>query len=209
MTPIYSKVDDDGDLDDARNCKFLMGRLCRKSHALRGHGLPRQWFDLLIPTRLRIHLRNSHTFHAEEGKRIQVALSGTRRNTTDLKDRPDIRFENKLTSGTGRGTGKINSCETARMRVTCAAHLLYVTFAGLSAVQSESMADVVGDFSAVEKDVNCMRAQYVSGALLEEVSICDRLTDAQSFYLAKDYDRAAMLLLDLVDDPEQAPSRLS
>ena len=65
------------------------------------------------------------------------------------------------------------------------------------------MADVVGDFSAVEKDVNRMRAQYVSGALLEKkYRFATRLTDAQSFYLAKDYDRAAMLLLDLVDDPK-------
>ena len=67
-------------------------------------------------------------------------------------------------------------------------------------MRSESLADVVGDFSSVEKDVNRMRAVRVGRADGKKYRFATRLTDAQSFFLAKDYDRAAMLLLDLVDD---------
>ncbi len=44
------------------------------------------------------NLRSSHTFHAEEGKLVRVRVVGYEKGgiTTDLKDRPDIRFEDQL-----------------------------------------------------------------------------------------------------------------
>ena len=105
-TPIYSKVDDDGDLDDAKKLQIFDGPIVPGNHTLsvvmvyRGNG-----FGIFSYLRGYVFtLRNSHTFHAEEGKRIQVSVVGYEKGgmTTDLKDRPDIRFENKLTSP-GRG----------------------------------------------------------------------------------------------------------
>ena len=44
------------------------------------------------------NLRSSHTFNAEEGKLVRVRVVGYEKGgiTTDLKDRPDIRFEDQL-----------------------------------------------------------------------------------------------------------------
>jgi hypothetical protein len=105
-TPIYSKVDADGDLDDAKKLQIFDGPIVPGNHTLsvvmvyRGNG-----FGIFSYLRGYVFtLRNSHTFHAEEGKRIQVSVVGYEKGgmTTDLKDRPDIRFENKLSSP-GRG----------------------------------------------------------------------------------------------------------
>jgi len=51
------------------------------------------------------NLRSSHTFHAEEGKQVRVRVVGYEKGgiTTDLKDRPDIRFEDQLSDSRRRG----------------------------------------------------------------------------------------------------------
>ena len=52
-------------------------------------------------------LRNSYTFHAEEGKRIVVNVVGYEKGgmTTDIKDRPDIRFDPTVSKPSGRDRG--------------------------------------------------------------------------------------------------------
>ena len=101
-----------------RSCKFLMGRLCRAIirfvvMVYRGNGFG--IFHTYAATYSHSEIRA--TFHAEEGKRIQVSVVGYEKGgmTTDLKDRPDIRFENKLTSpGRAPGQGpQLTAGETA------------------------------------------------------------------------------------------------
>jgi hypothetical protein len=97
---IYSKIDRDGDLDDQKELPAYNGPIMPGNHTLsvvmiyRGNGFGIfSYFRGYVFT-----LRSSHTFSAEEGKRIQVKVVGYEKGgiTTDLKDRPDIRFENIL-----------------------------------------------------------------------------------------------------------------
>tara|TARA_B100001250_G_scaffold396249_1_gene402044 strand:+ start:213 stop:929 length:717 start_codon:yes stop_codon:yes gene_type:complete len=106
-TPIFSKVDADGDLGDQKELQIFDGPIVPGNHTVsvvmvyRGNG-----FGIFSYLRGYVFtLRSSHTFHAEEGKRIQVKVVGYEKGgiSTDLKDRPDIRFENVL-SNPGRGT---------------------------------------------------------------------------------------------------------
>jgi hypothetical protein len=105
-TPIFSKVDADGDLGDQKELQIFDGPIVPGNHTVsvvmvyRGNG-----FGIFSYLRGYVFtLRSSHTFHAEEGKRIQVKIVGYEKGgiSTDLKDRPDIRFENVL-SNPGRG----------------------------------------------------------------------------------------------------------
>ncbi len=100
-TPIYSGVDKDGDLDGREQIEIFNGPIVPGNHTVsvvmvyRGNGYG-------IFSYLRGYLftlRSSHTFHAEEGKLMEIRVVGYEKGgiTTDLKDRPDIRFEDKLT----------------------------------------------------------------------------------------------------------------
>lgn len=103
-TPVRTLVDNDGDLDGQEEVEILNGPIVPGNHTLsvqmvyRGNGYG-------IFTYLRgyvFNLRSSHTFHAEEGKLVRVKAVGYEKGgiTTDLKDRPDIRFENDFLDAT-------------------------------------------------------------------------------------------------------------
>ena len=55
-------------------------------------------------------LRSSHTFTAEEGKQVRVKVTGYEKGglITDLKDRPDIRFENVISGSKQSSADKAN-----------------------------------------------------------------------------------------------------
>lgn len=100
-TPIRSLVDQDGDLDDKEEIEILSGPIVPGNHTIsvvmtyRGNG-----YGIFSYLKGYVfNLRSSHTFRAEEGKLVQVKAIGYEKGgvTTDLKDRPDIRFEDRLT----------------------------------------------------------------------------------------------------------------
>ncbi len=98
--PQRTWVDKDGDLDGDEERVVFDGPITPGNHTIsvvmtyRGNG-----FGIFSYLRGYVfNLRSSHTFHAEEGKLIRVRVVGYEKGgiTTDLKDRPDIRFEDKL-----------------------------------------------------------------------------------------------------------------
>ena len=100
-SPVYSKADAEY-LSDQKELKIFDGPIVPGNHTVsvvmvyRGNG-----FGIFSYLRGYVFtLRSSHTFHAEEGKRIQVKVVGYEKGgiSTDLKDRPDIRFENVLSN---------------------------------------------------------------------------------------------------------------
>lgn len=100
-TPIRNLVDQDGDLDGREEMEILNGPIVPGNHTLsvvmvyRGHG-----YGIFSYLRGYVfNLRSSHTFHAEEGKVTELKVVGYERGgiTTDLKDRPNIRFEQNTT----------------------------------------------------------------------------------------------------------------
>lgn len=99
-TPIFTKVDQDGDLDGQIEMEVFNGPIVPGNHTVsvimvyRGNG-----FGVFSYLRGYVFtLRSSHTFRVDEGKRIQVRAVGYEKGgvTTNLKDRPDIRFEDTL-----------------------------------------------------------------------------------------------------------------
>lgn len=99
-TPIRSLVDEDGKLDEQEEIEILNGPIVPGNHTVsvvmtyRGNG-----YGIFSYLRGYVfNLRSSHTFHADEGKIIRVKIIGYEKGgiTTDLKDRPDIRFEDQL-----------------------------------------------------------------------------------------------------------------
>lgn len=100
-TPIRSLVDQDGNLDDKEELEILSGPIVPGNHTVavvmtyRGNG-----YGIFSYLKGYVfNLRSSHTFRAEEGKLVQVKVIGYEKGgvTTDLKDRPDVRFEDRLT----------------------------------------------------------------------------------------------------------------
>jgi len=99
-TPIRSLVDQDGDLDGKEELEILNGPIVPGNHTIsvvmtyRGNGYG--VFSYLKG--YVFNLRSSHTFRADEGKLVQIKVIGYEKGgiTTDLKDRPDIRFEDRL-----------------------------------------------------------------------------------------------------------------
>lgn len=100
-TPVRSLVDRDGDLDEKEELEILSGPIVPGNHTIsvvmtyRGNG-----YGIFSYLKGYVfNLRSSHTFRAEEGKLVQVKAIGYEKGgvTTDLKDRPDIRFEDRLT----------------------------------------------------------------------------------------------------------------
>jgi hypothetical protein len=99
-TPVRSLVDQDGDLDGKEEIEILNGPIVPGNHTVsvvmtyRGNG-----FGIFSYLKGYVfNLRSSHTFRADEGKLVQVKVIGYEKGgiTTDLKDRPDIRFEDRL-----------------------------------------------------------------------------------------------------------------
>ena len=86
--------------------------------------------------------------------------------------------------------------------------LLGVSLIAPSRTWAESISELTDEFNSIETSISGMKAQYLTGALLErQYRFTSRLTDGQSFFLAKDYDRAAMVLLDLVEDKQNQRHR--
>ena len=116
-TPLFSRVDLDGALDDQEEIEIFNGPIVPGSHTLsvmmvyRGNG-----FGVFSYLKGYVYtLRSSHTFHAEEGKRVSVKTVAYEKGTitTDHRDRPDIRFESVLSDG----FGEILETETADWRI--------------------------------------------------------------------------------------------
>jgi uncharacterized small protein (DUF1192 family) len=99
-TPIFSRVDKDGDLDGQEEIPIYDGPMVPGNHTVsvvmvyrgNGYGI----FSYLKGYVFR--LRSSYTFRAEEGKRTIVKIVGYEKGgiTTDLKERPYIRYDTEL-----------------------------------------------------------------------------------------------------------------
>ena len=112
-TPIKTKLDKDGDLADQREIQIFDGPIVPGNHTIsvvmiyRGNG-----FGIFSYLRGYVFtLRSSHTFHAEEGKRVQVKIIGYEKGgmTTDLRDKPDIRFERTLAEAKQSPSDEVDS----------------------------------------------------------------------------------------------------
>lgn len=98
--PIFQKVDQDGDLDEKEQFDIFNGPIVPGTHLLsvqmiyRGHGYG--IFSYLQGYVFKI--RSAFQFTAEEGKVVRLKAIGYEKGgiTTDLQDRPDIRFELEL-----------------------------------------------------------------------------------------------------------------
>ncbi len=95
--PVYTKVDQDGDLDKREEFEIFNGRIVPGNHQVsvkltyRGHGFG--VFSYLEGYKFKV--QSSYTFNAEAGKVTNVKVVGFERGgiTTELKDRPAIRYD--------------------------------------------------------------------------------------------------------------------
>jgi hypothetical protein len=104
---IFSKADDSGGLDDKREFEIFNGSIVPGNHTIsvqmvfRGHGYG--IFSYLKG--YRFTARSSHTFTAAEGRQVVITAKAYEKGniTTELKDRPDVKFETSLFSVGQRG----------------------------------------------------------------------------------------------------------
>lgn len=95
--PIYTKVDQEGELDKREEFELFNGRIVPGNHQIsvkltyRGHGGP--LFSYLDGFKFKV--QSSYTFNAEGGKVTTVKIVGYEKGgiTTDLKDRPAVRYD--------------------------------------------------------------------------------------------------------------------
>ena len=95
--PIYTKVDQEGDLDKREEFEIFNGRIVPGNHQVsvklvyRGHGFG--VFSYLEGYKFKV--QSSYTFNAEAGKTTNVKVVGFEKGgfTTDLKDRPAVRYD--------------------------------------------------------------------------------------------------------------------
>ncbi|HEU4384363.1 MAG TPA: dihydrolipoamide acetyltransferase [Anaeromyxobacteraceae bacterium] len=95
--PIYTKVDQEGDLDKREEFEIFNGRIVPGNHKVsvklvyRGHGYG--VFSYLEGYKFKV--QSSHTFTAEAGKVTNIKVVGFEKGgfTTDLKDRPAVRYD--------------------------------------------------------------------------------------------------------------------
>ena len=95
--PIYTKVDQEGDLDKREEFEIFNGRIVPGNHQVsvklvyRGHGYG--VFSYLEGYKFKV--QSSHTFNAEAGKVTNIKVVGFEKGgfTTDLKDRPTVRYD--------------------------------------------------------------------------------------------------------------------
>lgn len=95
--PIFTKTDTDGDLNDVAEIELFNGSIVPGNHNLsvnmvyRGSG-----YGIFSYVRgYSFKIRSSYAFTAEEGKMTTVKIVGYEKGgiTTDLKDRPAIRYD--------------------------------------------------------------------------------------------------------------------
>jgi len=95
--PVYSKADQDGDLEKREEFEVFNGRIVPGNHQLsvqlvyRGHGFG--LFSYLEGYRFKV--QSSHTFNAEPGKALTIRVVGFEKGgmTAELKDRPAVRYD--------------------------------------------------------------------------------------------------------------------
>ena len=95
--PVYSKADQDGDLEKREEFEVFNGRIVPGNHQLsvqlvyRGHGFG--LFSYLKGYRFKV--QSSYTFNAEPGKAMTVKVVGFEKGglTAELKDRPAVRYD--------------------------------------------------------------------------------------------------------------------
>jgi hypothetical protein len=95
--PIYTKSDQDGDLEKREEIEIFNGRMVPGHHQIsvqlvyRGHGFG--VFSYLEGYRFRV--QSSHTFNAEPGKVSTIKVVGYEKGgmTAELKDRPAVRYD--------------------------------------------------------------------------------------------------------------------
>jgi len=98
--PIFKKVDTEGGLGEREEFEIYSGNVVPGPHLIsvqlqyRGHGFG--IFSYLEGYRFKI--KSSYSFNAEEGKITDIKVVGYEKGglTTDLKDRPSIRYDVKI-----------------------------------------------------------------------------------------------------------------
>ncbi len=104
---IYSKGDDSGALDEKREFEIFNGSIVPGNHTVsvqmvfRGHGYG--IFSYLKGYKFTV--RSSHTFTAGEGRQTGITVRAYEKGniTTELKDRPAIKFDVNLFASGGGG----------------------------------------------------------------------------------------------------------
>ncbi len=104
--PIFTRTEDDGDLDKQQEIEIFNGRIVPGNHAVtvklqyRGHGFG--VFSYIEGYKFK--LQSSYTINAEGGKVTQVKVVGYEKGniTTDLRDRPAIKYDVEVTKDTAR-----------------------------------------------------------------------------------------------------------
>ena len=95
--PIYTKVDQDGDLEKREEFEIFNGRIVPGNHQIsvqlvyRGHGYG--LFSYLEGYKFKV--QSSYTFNAEPGKVNTIKVVGFEKGglTAELKDRPAVRYD--------------------------------------------------------------------------------------------------------------------
>ncbi len=95
--PIYTKADQDGDLDKREEFEIFNGRIVPGNHQVsvklsyRGHGYG--VFSYLEGYKFKV--QSSYTFNAESGKSTSIKIVGFEKGgfTTELKERPAVRYD--------------------------------------------------------------------------------------------------------------------
>jgi hypothetical protein len=104
--PIFTRVDNEGDLDKKQEIEIFNGRIVPGNHQItvklnyRGHGYG--VFSYIEGYKFKV--QSSYTFNAEGGKVTQVKVVGYEKGniTTDLKDRPAVKYDVEVTKDTAR-----------------------------------------------------------------------------------------------------------
>jgi len=109
---IYAKADDSGSLDEKREFEIFNGSIVPGNHTIsvqmifRGHGYG--IFSYLKGYKFTV--RSSHTFTAGEGRQTGITVKAYEKGniTTELKDRPAVKFDVNLfaSGGVVAGGGK-------------------------------------------------------------------------------------------------------
>lgn len=103
--PIFTKVDNNGDLDKRDELEIFNGRIVPGQHQIavllryRGHGYG--LFSYLEGYKFKV--QSSYTFNAEAGKVTTVKIVGFEKGgiTSDLKDRPAVRYDIEVSKDAG------------------------------------------------------------------------------------------------------------
>jgi len=107
---IYTKSDDSGALDEKREFEIFNGSIVPGNHTIsvqavfRGHG-----YGIFSYLRgYKFTVRSSHTITAAEGRQNVITVKAYEKGniTTELKDRPAIKFEVNLYSAGKQGGGE-------------------------------------------------------------------------------------------------------